>query len=241
MYSETTATPPTTVDLLRSFPLAMRVVVSWTLAAATVAGGFFLRFLMASNRMSASHMFPVGPGLFAAGAGAGLVHGGLLAYLGRRLDRSRAEGVRVALLGGIVGVLGLVPVAVVAMWIALASHTWIAGGLLSNAASLFAMVVGLGLCAWSLVDGWRALRNLVKRWPESRVGAPVLLGILAIAVTAFLLQRPEIWGTDIRVTGMGAVILAVGATVWVASPVVVAVLHVVHRYVQAPFEWRTHQ
>ena len=239
MYSETAKAPVPILDLIRRFPLAMRVVLSWTLATSVLTGGFVLLLLMSSNRMSPSHMFPVGPSFFVVGAIVGMLHGGLLAYLGRRLDRSRGEGVRVGLIGAALAVVCLVPTAVVAMWIALASHTRVSGGFLANAMVLMAMLVGLALCLWAMVDGWRALRNVVRRWPESRVGAPLLLAILAVAATTFLLQRPEIWWTDIRVTGAGAIILAVGATVWIASPVVVLFLHVVHRFVPVPFEWGT--
>lgn len=220
----------------KSFPLATRVVVSWTLASALIGGGYFVSSLMLSNRMSPSHMAPAGVALFVLGGCTGLVHGGLLGYLGRRLDRPRKEGMRVVLWGAAAALIGLIPTAVLALWIAMASPALVAGRFMMSGAVLVAWVAGLVICTWAAVDGWAALRNLVARWPESRVGAPVLLGIFAVAMVAFLMQRPEIWGTDIRVTGTGAVVLAVGATVWIASPVVVVALHLVHRFTRAPFE-----
>ena len=77
--------------------------------------------------------------------------------------------------------------------------------------------------------GWRGARRAFARWPERRLGALILAGILAILAVGFVLEQPALWGTDVQVKGLGALILALGATVWIALPVVLAVLHGAHR------------
>jgi len=52
----------------------------------------------------------------------------------------------------------------------------------------------------------------------------------AVLATAFVTVRPQIWWTDVRVAGVGALILAFGATVWIALPVVIAGLGLMHRF-----------
>jgi hypothetical protein len=53
--------------------------------------------------------------------------------------------------------------------------------------------------------------------------------VFAVLVTRFLASPPEIWFTQFRVTTAGAVILAFGASVWIALPVMIALLGLAHR------------
>ena len=85
------------------------------------------------------------------------------------------------------------------------------------------------VCAWAAWEGWRSLARAFERWPERRAGTLIMLGILAILGLSFFLNRPVIWGTDLQVRGMGAIILALGATIWIGLPVVLGTLHVVHK------------
>ena len=50
-----------------------------------------------------------------------------------------------------------------------------------------------------------------------------------VLAVLFVHYRPGIWGTDLRVTGIGALILALVSTIWIALPIIVVLLHYLHR------------
>jgi len=68
-----------------------------------------------------------------------------------------------------------------------------------------------------------------QRWPDLRIASIVISVVFAVLATVFVTSHPQIWWTDVRVTGAGALILALGATIWIALPVVVAGLSLMHR------------
>ena len=96
--------------------------------------------------------------------------------------------------------------------------------------SAAAWVAGIAISAWGAVEGWRAFRATYDRWNESASGTILLSVTFALLAYAFTRTNPEIWGTDVRVVGVGAVILAFGATIWIALPVVAVTLHLLKRW-----------
>ncbi len=206
-----------------------RVSVAWSLAGGVTAGGLLVTAVSLAGSLSASMASTVATILFVLGAAAGFVHGGLLGYLGRDLSRSRAHAFR----GVAFGLLLLLPSAPV-VWLftillALSVASLGSGRFELQLGAVAGWMVGLSLCAWAAWEGWLALKVVWARWPGRREGSLIMAGVLAILSLNFVTTRPEIWGTDIRVTGAGALILAFGATTWIALPVVLATLHLFHR------------
>lgn len=205
--------------------LSGRLLLSWTMAGAVAAGGFFLggTILLRSGPDSLP-MFSVLL-LTVLGAALGLLHAVLLAMVGRPADVTPAQSVRRLAAGAVWAIPGLAAAGIVALWIAIGPQaltgTMTPGMLLAVPAT----VVGIAICLWAAIEGWGALRNALGRWPERRTGIPVIAAIFTVAVAAFVLWRPEVWWTDLRVTTVGAVLLAAGVTIWVAIPVTWLTLH----------------
>lgn len=206
-----------------------RVSVAWTLAGGVTAGGLLVAAVTLSGSISANSAPSAATILFLLGAAAGFVHGGVLGYLGRDLSRSRGHAAR-GVGFGLILLLPSVPVVwLFTLLLALSPASWISDDFGLRAGAVLGWMVATGVCAWAAWEGWNALTAALTRWPERREGSLIMVGIAAILCLLFFLERPEIWGTDIRVTGIGAIVLAIGATTWIALPVVLASLHLLHR------------
>jgi len=70
------------------------------------------------------------------------------------------------------------------------------------------------------VQGFRALQSAYARWPEWRLGTALVAASFAALLIVFLADRPELWGLRMRVTPVGAVLMAAVATTWIAGPVI---------------------
>jgi hypothetical protein len=187
-------------------------------------GGFFVALLLLMGQVSATFAPQLTAIFFVGGAAAGLVHGALLGYVGRESCRSRATTVA-ALVAGLPWVLpALMASWVVATWITLISALSSAPGALRVAGVALGWLAGAAMCAWAGMEGLGALRRAYTRWPEYRVGTLITGGVFVALAVIFVTERPELWFTDVRVTGIGAVILALGATVWIGLPATVLVL-----------------
>jgi hypothetical protein len=167
--------------------------------------------------------------LFVLGALAGVVHGGVIGYLGRYPHESRTDAVRSAGRGLVVAVPAAAVCWGLAIMIALSpafasSRRW---DLLGAAA--LAWMAGGAVALWAAYEGWRRTRRIFARWPEHRSGTLILIGVLALLLIRFYADHPTILGTDLRVTGAGAFVLALGATLWIALPVVVLILRLIQR------------
>jgi hypothetical protein len=118
---------------------------------------------------------------------------------------------------------------VVTAWISLTSavialHVWS-----STVLAAAGWVAGVATCCWAAVEGWEAFCTAFCRWPESRPGAILLVVAAGLFAVFFVRFHPEIWLTGLRFSGVGALILALVATVWIALPVIVVLLHFLHR------------
>jgi hypothetical protein len=207
-----------------------RVVVSWTTAGGVAAGGLLLGLTALGSPEEAQELLPLAPVLFLLGAAAGLVHGGVLAYVGRPAAvPGRAALARIGI---------SVPVAIIALLVAWVAAAWISltSAVLTLHAWRTAVVTGLGwiagtaVCCWAAVEGWHALERAFARWPESRPGTLLLSGALAILALALVVYRPPLGSSQLHLTGFGALLLAFVATLWIATPVVVVLLHFVHKW-----------
>lgn len=206
-----------------------RVAVAWTLAGGVTAGGLLVAAVTLSGELSSSLASSTTTILFTLGALAGLVHGSLLGYLARPLDRPRSEALSALALSFLM-LLPAVPLAWMAsVFVALSAASIRSGDVGLLAGAVAGWTVAVVICAWGAVEGWRAFRRAFVRWPERRTGTLITVGVLAVLGLVFFLDRPVIWGTDLQVRGIGAVLLALGATIWIAFPIVLASLHLLHR------------
>jgi hypothetical protein len=96
--------------------------------------------------------------------------------------------------------------------LALTGAAWVAGAVLVTAA---------------MVQGWKGVRNAYARWPERRLGTLLVAASFAALLMTFVADRPMLWGVQLRVTEVGAVLLALFATVWLAGPMVTMALYAV--------------
>lgn len=206
-----------------------RVVLSWTAAGGITAGGVLIGVAALGAPEMARSLLPLAPVLFVIGAAGGLLHGCILAFLGRPPDAAPGNVLTALAIAAVLSVPALVVAWVAAAWISL---TFAALAIRTPSTILLVSVgwlVGAAVCYWAAVEGVRAFRCAFSRWPESRPGTLLLAGAGAIFATVFVGYQPQIWWTDVRVTGIGAVILALVATVWIALPVIVLLLHYLHR------------
>lgn len=211
---------------------AGRVALAWAMAGGVLAGGLLVTSVTLAGRMSSSIAISSSTILFLLGAGAGFVHGGLLGYLGRGLQCPGSDCLRGLAVAALLAVPAGAAAWLLSMYVSLTAAS-IATGDVALMVPVIAAWIGCSiLFAWAAWEGWRALRNTFRRWPEYRVGTAFLLLILAALLISFLAERPEIWFTDIQLSGAGAVLLAFGATVWIAVPVVVVLMHLLHQGVR---------
>lgn len=201
-----------------------RIVLSWGMAGGLVAGGFLVAATTLARRESGSQLQSMIVLLFGLGAAAGMTHGALLAYLARARTRSRADVLRDLVRSLTWTTLGLIVSGVAALWISLTAAIVTApdARLLPSLGIGLAWLYGVGICGWAAWEGLQGLRAAYLRWPQSRTVSILLSLTFAALLTGFLATRPEIWFTDLRVNGLGATILAFGASVWIALPVAIA-------------------
>jgi hypothetical protein len=208
-----------------------RIVLSWSMGGGIVAGGLIIAAMTLSDRLSSSALPEISLLLYLLGAAAGVAHGGLLGYLSRDPARTRSEVMGVLLRTLPWVFVGLLTTWVVALWISLTAAVLRSSqsGVPMVVGLFFAWLVGLAICAWALWEGIQGVVAAFRRWPDFRMASVVISVVFAVLATLFLTSPPEIWWTDFRVTGVGAVILAFGASVWIALPVVIAGLRLLHR------------
>lgn len=219
----------TILDAVQSLP--GQIVVSWPLAGGLVAGGFLVAATTFAGQVSSSTVPQWTTLLFGLGAAAGLAHGGLLAYLGRDPARTRVDLLGTLFCALVWLVPGLLLSWVAALWIALTSAAVQGSNLWTFRTAWIALAWCFGaiVCAWAAWSGLRGGAVALRRWPDVRAASLVMSAVFAILLTTFLSAPPEIWFTELRVTTTGAVILAFGASVWIALPVMIAALRLTHR------------
>jgi hypothetical protein len=206
-----------------------RLLLAWTMAGGIVFGGFLHALLALTDPGRSTVDVTAGIGLFGFGVVAGFAHGAMLAWFGRPRGTTAVEAAWRLLHG----VFLALPGTVVAMFVAFSISSGPAGVRSGRVAlwmgSAVAALLGLIICGWASVLGVRALRNALLRWPERKPGVALALLTFIGLAGVFVMRRPEIWWTDLRVTSAGAVLLAVGATIWIAVPLEILVLHQLRR------------
>ncbi len=211
---------PTGTGLPRDLGFPGRVAVSWTLASGILAGGVLLAVLTLTGRQSAFGLVATSTVFFFGGAVFGFVHGSVLGWLGRGRDTTAAAGLRSVGMAGLYVLPALGVGWVVASLIAQTSAAAFSGRLLAWLGVGLAWGGAVGICLWALREGVRAVRRMLGRWEDPVPGSVLVALTLAALLTLFLSDRPQLWGTQLRVGVVGAVLLAGFATTWISGPAI---------------------
>lgn len=215
--------------LPRGIGLPGRVAVTWATAGGLLVGGFLVAAMTLAGRLSGSGLLVTSAGLFVIGAALGFVHGGVLGWLGRPKEMSK-RATAGALGRAALYALPAVTVGwIVAGWIAMTVVALYTGEVLPLVAAGGAWLVGIALVGWAGVEGWRAVRLAYARWPQARLGTALVAAAYGALLVLFLVDRPVVWGLELRVTEVGAVLLAGLVALWVVGPAVTAALTVAER------------
>ncbi|MEJ2679495.1 MAG: hypothetical protein P8174_10530 [Gemmatimonadota bacterium] len=215
--------------LARGVGRAGRVAISWSVSGGLLLGGFLVAAMTLAGRLSGNALLLTSSGLFLIGAALGFLHGAVLGFLGRPEGQSRGD----ALSGLALSILYDVPVLLVGLvvsgWIAMTVVAVYMNRIAPMVGVVVAWAVGAVLVLVAVRQGWVALKGAYARWPERRLGTVLTAGVFAALMVLFVAQRPVIWGLQMQVTAVGAVLLALAATFWLGGPAVTVALKVVRR------------
>ncbi|HUG40766.1 MAG TPA: hypothetical protein VMM12_09780 [Longimicrobiales bacterium] len=204
----------------RGIGVAGRVAVSWGAAGGILVGGFLVAAMTLAGQLSGHGLLVTSTGLFITGAVLGFAHGGVLGWLGRPPKVSRRDALAGLALAGAYAIPALLLSWLVSGWIAMTTVALYAGKTLALTGVAVAWLVGLVLVGTAAGHGWSALRGAYGKWEHARVGTLLVGALFGGLLAVFLAERPELWGLRMRVTPVGAVLLATAATLWLAGPVV---------------------
>jgi len=206
-----------------------RVALSCGLTGGIIAGGVFVASLTLLGRVSASAILPLTGIFLLAGGVVGFFHGAALGLIGRGGEVRARDAFRSIGFAALLSVPCFIFAALTAVWISFTTVAWSLG---VDPIWLFVLagwVAGAGVAAWCTWEVFAAAANALEHWPDRRLGTPLVAATFIVLQVSFWMTRPEIWWTDIEVTGLGAVILALGATVWIGLPIEVLALRLFHR------------
>lgn len=208
-----------------------KVAVSWSVAGGIALGGFLVAGMTLAGRLSGNALLLTSSGLFLIGALLGFVHGAVLGFLGRPADETRKQALAGLGLAVLYDIPALLVGLIVSGWIAMSVVAAYIGRIAPTIGVAVAWLIGAVLVLVAAVQGAKALRGAYARWPEAqaRLGTVLVAGLFAALLVLFLADRPVIWGLEMRVTEVGAVLLAAAATLWLAGPMVTLALMAIDR------------
>lgn len=212
-----------------AFELPGKVALAWAGASGMLAGGAWVALLVRQGRTSSSTSLIMTTAFFILFGGLGYLHGGVLGYLGRPLGYTRWQAARSMFWAAVLGAPVLLLLWELSAWVSISEaairlhHPVLLIGIASS------WLVLLGVCVLAVVEGAVALRAAYARWPDARVGTLLVAATFGFVLVNFLSEPPVLWGSNLRFTGAGALLLAAGVTAWIASPVIVLTLQLLHR------------
>lgn len=215
--------------LTKGIGLPGKVAVAWSSAGGILVGGFLVAAMTLTGNLSGHALLLTCTGLFVVGAVLGFIHGAVLGWLGRPSDMSRRGAMGRLALAAVYAIPALLVSWLLAGWIGMTSIALYAGKTAAIVGCGIAWLVGLGLVALAGENGWRALRNAYAGWSNARVATLIVAALFGGLLAVFLAEQPQLWGLQLRVTPVGAVLLAGAATLWLAGPMVTVSLGLLDR------------
>jgi len=206
-----------------------KVAVAWAVAGGVLVGGFLVAAMTLLGQLSGHALLLTCTGLFVVGSVLGFVHGGVLGWLGRPKEMTGAQAAGSLALGGAYAIPALLVAWLVTGWIGMTSIALYAGKTGAIVGCGVAWLAGLGLVFLAAEQGVGALRSAYRGWSNARAGTLLVAALFGGLLAVFLSERPEIWGLELRVTSVGAVLLALAATLWLAGPMITVAFGVLDR------------
>ncbi|HUF50659.1 MAG TPA: hypothetical protein VMN60_07500 [Longimicrobiales bacterium] len=232
MRTETAARPGTMVA--RDTGLVGRVAVTWAVGGGLLLGGFLVAAMTLAGRLSGNALLLTAGALYVIGGLFGFVHGAALGFFGRPADVTAGEAMRRIGMAALYAMPALAVGFIAAGWIAMTMVALYLDRTLPMIGAGAGWVVGLAVLLAATVSGAQAMRNAYARWPDRRLGTVLVAATFAALLVLFLADRPELWGLRLRVTEVGAILLAAVGAFWVAGPVVTIGLGLLRRLQPAP-------
>lgn len=208
----------------RTIGLHGRVAVFSAMAGGVAVGGVLVAAMTLAGRLSGNGIFATATALFALGALLGLAHGAVLGFLGRPAGVTPRQAGHDLGRAALYVVPGLAVSWLATIWVAMTLVAFYTGRVGPLAGAAVGWLAAGTILAATAVQNVRALRNAYARWPERRAGTVLAAASFAALLLLFLPDRPEIWGMRLRLTEVGAVLLASFLAVWVVGPMVTLAL-----------------
>jgi len=224
MNAATTNATETQGSVPRSIGLHGRTAVLGAMAGGVAMGGVLVGAMTLSGRLSGHGIFETATALFIIGAFLGLVHGLVLGFVGRPTGVSRKQAGSDLARASLFAIPGLSLAWLTSIWVAMTLIAAYTGRPVALAGAAIGWVAAGAILAAAVVHALRALKNAFARWPERRPGALIAAASFAALLMIFLADRPTLWGLRLRLTEVGAVLLAAMLAVWVAGPMVTLAL-----------------
>jgi hypothetical protein len=206
-----------------------KLAVSWAVAGGILVGGILVAGMTLAGQLSGFGLLLTATGLFAVGGVLGFIHGGLLGWLGRPPTETRRQALASLGMGAVYAVPALLVSWLVAGWIAMTTVALYAGKVAGLIGSGIAWLIGAALLVVAAEYGWSAARRFYAGWSNARVASLLVAALYGGLLAVFLAERPQLWGLQVQVTPVGAVLLATAATLWLAGPVVALSLALLDR------------
>lgn len=220
---------PGGIGLGRGLAKPGRTAISWAIGGAVGLGGVVVGLEALTGNLSGNGLIVTAFGLFAIGGILGFLHGAVLGVMGRPANMSWQQAARSLALAALYAIPALTVSFLVAGWIALTPVALYTGKTFPLVMAGAAWAVGAVLVAGAVIEGWQALRRGYARWAEKRYGTLLVAATFAALLVLFLAERPQLWGSQLRLTEVGAVLLALSLTLWLVGPLVTLALRTVAR------------
>jgi hypothetical protein len=206
---------------------AAQVAAAWS-AAGALAGGLIVAGFLAAGRLHPEGAVLAALVLATAGGLLGVVHGAILGHLGRPAETDHAVSWADRALALLAAAAALFGAVLLTIWLVLSAVLTRTGSAWGGLALLIGSAIAAGVLVWATLLGWRSLEAAYERWPDHRLGTLLGVGAFAIISLVLLALRPAIPGTGIQLPAVGWIVVAAIATVWLAAPVIIMALRVVH-------------
>jgi len=210
-----------------------RVLITSGVAGGILLGGFLVAGMTLAGQLSGNALLLTSGALYILGAALGLIHGGVLGFLGRG-ELSRREALQRLGMSALYAVPVLAVGFIVTGWIAMTMISLYLNKVFAYVGAGIGWLVGAVLVVAAARYGWRALRNAYAAWEHATAGTALVSASFAALLLVFLAERPVLWGLHFRVTEVGAVLLALFATFWIAVPAVAVALNLIGRMPEQP-------